>query len=75
LAAPRKPVDLTFEEIKTLLTSHMNPKPLKCTERQKFKLRKQNKGESFAEFLAALKEIFINCGYEGEARLNEELRD
>lgn len=75
LATPNKPVDLTFNEISTLLLQFHNPKPLTCTERQRFRGRKQNVGESFNSFLTSLKEISRNCGFVGQARLEEELRD
>lgn len=70
-----KPTNLTFENIKELLANYLNPKPLAYTERQRFRSRRQGEKKPFSDFLSNLKEISVNCNFQGEHRLNEELRD
>ena len=47
---------------------------MQIAERYRFHKRTQHEGESVQDFVAALKQLSIHCGYEGET-LNENLRD
>lgn len=72
LAAPKKPSELSLKENLASLEEYYDPKPLQEISRFKFRQRKQNDGENFAKFHAALKELSRNCKFED--RLDEELR-
>ena len=74
LVAPQKPHEKTYDELIEELKKHFSPKPLQIAERYRFHKRVQHDGESIANFVAALKNLSIHCGYEGDA-LTENLRD
>ncbi|CAB0017581.1 unnamed protein product [Nesidiocoris tenuis] len=65
----------TFEELKVILTSHLEPIPLPNLERHKFRARKQAENESFNSFLCDLKGLSANCDFKTQERINEELVD
>ena len=74
LVAPDAPNEKTYQELVDALKAHFSPKPLQIAERYRFHKRTQHEGESVQDFVAALKQLSIHCGYEGET-LNENLRD
>lgn len=73
LCVPCKPREKTLIELVTLIQNHLNPKPNVISERFKFKQRKQKQDESISMFVAALKQISLNCEFGGN--LNNSLRD
>ena len=74
LVAPAKPHDKAYKDLVEQLGKHFSPKPLQIAERYRFHKRTQHDGESIANFVAALKELSIHCGYQGDT-LSENLRD
>lgn len=73
LLAPNKPGDKSFEEIVCLVKQHECPKPSAIVQRFKFNSRKQQAGESVADFVADLRLIAEHCNY--DSKLEEMLRD
>jgi len=74
LCVPKKPSEMQYSELVSKLKTHLNPKPLVDTERHKFGQRMQRENENFSQFLAALKELSVNCEFTGEKCLEEELK-
>lgn len=60
---PKKPKDLTLEEITTHLRDYYEPTPLEIVENFKFHSRKQNANESISEFLAELRRLSTHCKF------------
>lgn len=60
---PVKPVNKSFDEICDILKSRYSVKPLEIAENYKFHQRKQRDGESFQDFLDALRSIAKNCEF------------
>ena len=61
LVAPRKPGELSYMEICKQLEKHFSPKPMKIAERLRFHNRRQQSGETFADYLADLQKLAIHC--------------
>lgn len=72
LALPRKPKDLSFEELVQLVSSHLNPKPSQQAERFKFSKARQYPNEPVNKFVARLKNLSLNCNFDN---LEESLKD
>lgn len=73
LTFPDKPAEKTYQELVTLLNSHLSPKPIKTAGRFRFDKRDQKEGETISEYVAQLKKLSIYCDF--NASLNEKLRD
>lgn len=73
LTFPDKPAEKTYQDLVTLLNSHLSPKPIKTAERFRFDKRDQKEGETITEYVAQLKKLSIYCDF--NASLNEKLRD
>ena len=73
LCLPGKPTDQSFEEIVERVKKHFNPKPSPIVKRFEFNKRKQQPGESVAEFVAAIRKIAEYCEF--GTTLNVMLRD
>ena len=73
LCLPEKPQDHSFEEIVKRVKAHFYPKPSPIIKKYEFNRRKQNPGESVAEFLAAIRKIADDCEY--GTVLDDMLRD
>ena len=73
LTAPDKPGDKEYDELVTLLTRHMAPKPLVIAERFRFHKRDQREGESINEYAAELQRLSEHCDF--GTGLNDALRD
>ena len=73
LVAPTKPHDKKYDELVEVMKNHLKPKPLTIAERFKFNRRKQQEGESIAQFLAELRKLAGTCNF--GAKLEEQLRD
>ena len=57
LMSPTKPADADYATLIKAMKDHLSPKPLVIAERFKFHKRDQHKGESVAQFLAALRKL------------------
>eukprot|EP00118_Oscarella_pearsei_P019663 m.210274 g.210274 ORF g.210274 m.210274 type:complete len:293 (+) comp39743_c0_seq9:980-1858(+) len=69
----RKPSSYSYEDLCKLLSTHLAPKPLEITERLRIRQRRQQQGESVADFMAALRALAEHCGFGQD--LNMQLRD
>ncbi|CAI6346683.1 unnamed protein product [Macrosiphum euphorbiae] len=72
LCLPVKPLDKSYDNLKTLLSEYMNPKPNVVTERFKFKEWRQG-NETIIQFVAVLKKMSEFCGF--GTHLEDALRD
>ncbi|CAH2008959.1 unnamed protein product [Acanthoscelides obtectus] len=63
LCNPDKPEEITYEALVRLVKNHHHPEPSKRAERFKLRLRKQEPGESLAQYLAALKKLAKTCQF------------
>lgn len=70
---PKKPLDLSYDDLKQSLSDYNNPKPNLITERYKFKERKQAADEFIIQFATTLKKMSKFCEF--ATSLNEFLRD
>lgn len=73
LLAPTKPTTKSFDELVKLVKDHHHPAPSVTVQRYEFNKRIRKEGESFANFVAHLKQLSEHCKF-GEA-LNDMLRD
>ena len=73
LVAPRKPAEVSYEDIVRKVRVHYIPKPSQIVQRYKFNFRSQHLGESIADYVAELRWLSEHCGY-GE-QLQEMLHD
>ena len=73
LVAPANPKDKTYAELVEKLRAHFQPKPLVIAERFNFYRRVQAAVESIADFVAALRQLAINCEYNDF--LDQAIRD
>ncbi|KAI5633133.1 hypothetical protein NE865_14146 [Phthorimaea operculella] len=51
LCTPKKPKEKSFKELSLLLENHLQPQPSILAERYKFRNRKQEHGESIADYV------------------------
>lgn len=72
LCAPKKPVELTYAEIKKYMKDQLKPAPSEVMERCNFNQAKQEQNESIADFTAKLKKFSLSCNFKD---LNTALRD
>ena len=73
LVLPGKLDDFSFEELVTKMKEHKEPQPSVIVRRFQFNTRKQQTGETVAEYVAALRKAAEFCNY-GDS-LSEMLRD
>lgn len=73
LVAPNSPAEVEFDAIVGVVKEHFNPTPQATVQRFKFNSRSREKGETVANFVAALRHLAIHCQF-GDA-LNDHLRD
>ena len=73
LLTPTPPGDKPFAKITAALQNHFEPKRSLIAERLHFHKREQGKGETIAEFDAALRKLAVHCQF-GET-LEASLRD
>ena len=73
VVAPTKPIDKSYEDIIALITKYYSPEPSFIMQRFKFHSRTRGKGESVAEYVAALRQLSEFCNY-GD-KLLDMLRD
>ena len=74
LCARALPSSKGYDDLATLLTSHLEPEPLVISERFHFHRRAQREDESVAEFGAELRRLAVRCSFQ-EAVLDETIRD
>ena len=72
LLQPNKPSDKTYAECITALTKHYSPKPSEVVLRYKFFTRRQQEGETIAQFVAGLRQLSDGCRF---TELENMLRD
>ena len=73
LVLPGNLDDFSFEELMTKMKEHKEPQPSVIVQRFQFNTRKQQAGETVAEYVAALRKVAEFCNY-GDS-LSEMLRD
>ena len=73
LVAPEAPATKNYDDLITLLTDHLSPKPLIIAERFKFHKTDQNGSENISEYIAELRRLASTCEF--GAFLNQALRD
>ncbi|XP_036002862.1 uncharacterized protein K02A2.6-like [Fundulus heteroclitus] len=73
LASPRKPGELSFQDIVKLVQDHHNPKPSVIVQRFKFHTHSRKQGVSVPAFVAELRALSEHCEF-GDV-LNDMLRD
>lgn len=71
LVSPKDILTCTYDEVSQALINHCKPKALVTLGRHKFRARIQNEGESFNDFLADLKKLSKDCGFNDNARIEE----
>jgi len=74
LVFPTELTSETYDNIKTKLSNHLKPTPLRIPSRHALCSRRQQEGESIADYMAALRSLAIPCGY-SNAVLQEILKD
>lgn len=72
LLSPDQPEDKTLDELIIILKTKYKPAPKALAERYRFMSRKQNQGESIAQFLAELRRLATNCKLDLEIRLRDQ---
>ncbi|XP_062374782.1 uncharacterized protein K02A2.6-like [Sardina pilchardus] len=73
LATPRKPGELSFQDLVTLVKNHHNPKPSIIVQRFKFHTHSRKQGMTVATFVAELRQLSEHCEF--GAVLEDMLRD
>ena len=73
LCSPEKPNTKSFDDLVTLLTGHLQPKPTVIAERYKFHQRNQLSGETVTAYIAELRKLAKTCDY--AEFLEQALRD
>lgn len=73
LAAPTKPTELEYKQLRELTMKHYNPRPSVIMQRYKFNARTQQPGESISTYVAELRKLTEFCDF-GDS-LNDMLRD
>lgn len=73
LASPKPVSALSLINIKEILTNHFSPRPSEIGSFYKFHKRDQHPDESFADYLAALRKIAVDCNF--GSSLDRMLRD
>ena len=73
LCDPKKPADVSYVDLLTIMQIHLEPAPSEIAERYKFRSRKQQETESIAEYISELKSLAKHCNF--KTNLEENLRD
>jgi hypothetical protein len=72
LCAPTVPVDATYDEICNKLKAHYNPIEHSSLHKAQFRQRKQNAGETIAEYILSLRELGKKCNF---ADVDEQIKE
>jgi len=67
--------DITYDSLVGLLKSHYKKKQSVVVHRFNFNTRARKPSESIADYIAALRELAMNCNFGSKERLEEMLRD
>lgn len=73
LSSPKKPAEMTYEEVTTIMRNHVEPKSSFMAGRYRLRQRRQGDDETVAQFLTELKKLSKHCEF--GATLEENLRD
>ena len=71
--AQNKPTEKSYDELKALLTEHLNPKPNEIAQRYVFYKRDRRNGETVKDYIASLRKLSEHCNF--AEKLEEHLRD
>ena len=63
LLSPVKPADANYVTLIKTMKYHLSPKPPVIAEQFKFHKRDQHKGQSVAQYLAALRKVTEKCDF------------
>jgi len=63
LATPRKPGDIPYDELVSLVAIHHNPKPSVIVQQFKFHSHFRKQGQSVANFVAELRQLSEHCDF------------
>ena len=63
MASPKKPTEISYNDIVKIVQSHYDPKRGVAVQRFKFNSRVRQSGETVANYIAALKHLAIHCDY------------
>ena len=66
---------ITYDSLVELLKSHYKKKRSVVVHRFNFNTRSRKTAESIADYIAALRELALNCNFGSQERLEEMLRD
>ncbi|KAK9687808.1 hypothetical protein QE152_g35982 [Popillia japonica] len=73
LCSPLKPEEKTYEELVEIVQEHLQPAPSVISERHKFRLRRQEKGESVTQYVVVSRNLAKSCEF--KETLDDNLRD
>ncbi|KAK9744500.1 hypothetical protein QE152_g7710 [Popillia japonica] len=59
LCSPLKPEEKIYEELVQIVQEHLQPAPSVISERHKFRLRRQEKGESVTQYMVVLRPYIV----------------
>ena len=68
-----QPTNKSYQELKTLLLEHINPKPNEIAQRFVFYKRDRRTGETVKDYVAELRKLSEHCNF--SEKLEEHLRD
>ena len=71
--AQNKPTKKSYDELKTLMVEHLNPKPNEIAQRYVFYKRDRRNGETVKDYVAALRKLSEHCNF--AEKLEDHLRD
>lgn len=71
--AQNQPSSKSYDELKKLMTDHLQPKPNEIAQRYMFYKRNRREDESIKDYVAELRKLSEHCNF-GE-KLNESIRD
>jgi len=66
---------VTYDSLVRLLNTHYSKKQSTIVHRFNFNTRSRQPSESIADYIAALRELALNCKFSDQDRLEEMLRD
>ncbi len=73
--SPRTPAEVTFRDICTAMSTHLQPQPSEIVQRFRFNTRVRQPQETIATYVTQLKRLAESCNFGDAARLNEMIRD
>ncbi len=73
--SPCSPTEVSFTDICTLMTAHLQPQPSEIVQRFRFNTRSRQTHETVATYVTQLKRLAKTCKFGDTARLHEMMRD